>query len=193
MLSFDIRALEHQAVSVDGELSPDDPVWAEGDFVPAGPIRVRGRLSTAGHGRFYWHGTIEGIATMPCRRCLADASAPVRSEEHLIFVEPDDQDAKDDPDVYQLDPRAAEIDLRPAIREQWLVNVPAFLLCREDCQGLCPTCGADLNAGPCGCPTDTSGDPRWDALRALSPGRRDESTSRGEGRRQRSQRKPNSA
>jgi len=104
---------------------------------------------------------------MPCRRCLSDATSQVSAEEHVIFVDADDEEA-DNPDVYTLDARADEIDLRPAIREQWLLAVPGFLLCQENCKGLCPTCGADLNAGDCGCPPQVSVDSRWDALRSLT-------------------------
>jgi uncharacterized protein len=104
---------------------------------------------------------------MPCRRCLNDATAHVAGEEHVIFVDADDEEA-DNPDVFSLDPRADEIDLRPAVREAWLLAVPGFLLCRDDCKGLCPTCGADLNAGDCGCPPQVAADPRWDALRSLA-------------------------
>jgi uncharacterized protein len=170
MLSFDLRDLEQHAVAVDDVLAPDDPVWQEGDPVPSGPLRVTGRLSTAGVGRYYWHGRMEGDVTMPCRRCLADASAHVAGEEHIIFVEADDEEA-DNPDVYSLDETADEIDLRPALREQWLLNVPAYVLCGDDCKGLCPTCGADLNAGNCGCPPVESRDPRWDKLRQLESAR----------------------
>jgi uncharacterized protein len=166
MLSFDIRSLEHRGVAVDGMLSPDDAIWQDDDPRPSGPLHVTGRLSTAGVGRYYWHGKIEGNVVMPCRRCLTDATARVAGEEHVIFVDSDDEEA-DNPDVYPLDSRADEIDLRPAVREAWLLAVPGFLLCREDCKGLCPTCGADLNAGDCKCPPQVTVDSRWDALRSL--------------------------
>jgi len=164
MLSFDIRSLESQAAAVDEELSADDPVWQDGDPKPTGPVRVTGRLSSAGPSRFYWHGRISGELTLPCRRCLAEAREDVNDETHLIFAESGDEDT-DDPDVYRLDPRATELDLRPAIREQWLLAAPTFALCREDCKGLCPRCGADLNAEPCDCSSVT--DSRWDSLRKL--------------------------
>ena len=167
MLCFDIRSLEQHAVTVDDALPPDDPVWQEEDPRPAEPLRVTGRLSTAGPGRYYWHGRIAGEVVLPCRRCLTDAGAQVASEEHVIFVDADDEEA-DNPDVYPLDARAEELDLRPALREQWLLSVPGYVLCREDCKGLCPTCGAELNAGDCGCPAPQSRDARWDALRALA-------------------------
>jgi uncharacterized protein len=167
MLSFDIRSLEQHGVAVDGMLSPDDAIWQEDDPRPSGPLHVTGRLSTAGAGRYYWHGKMEGDVAMPCRRCLNDATAHVAGEEHVIFVEADDEEA-DNPDVFPLDQRADDIDLRPAVREAWLLAVPGFLLCDEDCKGLCPTCGVDLNAGECSCPPQVAVDPRWDALRSLA-------------------------
>ena len=167
MLSFDIRALDSHAVAVDDVLAVDDPVWEESDPRPAEPVRVRGRLSSAGSGRFYFSGELEGRVDGECRRCLTPVSSPVHEDElHLIFVESDDEETADDPDVYLLDPRQAELDLRPSIREQWLLSAPGYAECRADCKGLCPTCGADLNAGDCGCaPTVT--DSRWDALRSV--------------------------
>jgi uncharacterized protein len=163
MLSYDIRSLEQRAVVVDGSLAPDDPVWKAGDPVPSEPIRASGRLSSAGRGRFYWHARLEGTATIPCRRCLTDATVTVQDEAHLVFADVGD-DETEDSDVHPIDPRATELDLRPAIREQWILAAPGYALCREDCKGLCPRCGADLNAGPCDCPPVT--DSRWSALDA---------------------------
>jgi uncharacterized protein len=164
MLSFDIRSLQSRAVIVDTALPSDDPVWEEGDPTPDGSVDVGGRLSAAGPSRFYWHGRIAGDLVLPCRRCLLDVRVHVDDEAHLIFAETGDEDT-DDPDVYQFDPSASELDLRPAIRELWLVAAPSFAVCREDCKGLCPRCGTDLNAGPCDCPT--ASDSPWDALRKL--------------------------
>ena len=165
MLSFDVRSLESHAVVVDEELSADDPVWESGDTKPVNAARVTGRLSAAGPGRFYWHGRIEGDVALECNRCLAGTTAHVRDETHLIFAESGGEET-DDPDVYQLDPRETELDLRPALREQWLLAAPTFALCREDCKGLCAHCGADLNAGDHECANEQA-DPRWDALRKL--------------------------
>jgi uncharacterized protein len=171
MLSFDIRSLAERAVAVDDTLSPDDPVWEDGDPMPSSPLRVKGRLSTAGPGQFYWHGTIEGDVAMACRRCLGDASAHVSEDAHLIFAEAGTEGVEDDPDVFLIDDRATELDLRPALREQWLLHVPGYALCRDDCQGLCPTCGTDLNLGSCDC-APVSAEPRWEGLRKLRDERR---------------------
>jgi len=166
MLSFDIRSLESHAVVVDEQLPATDPVWQESDPKPATAVHVTGRLSSAGPGRFYWHGRIEGDVALECSRCLSDAAAHVSDEAHLIFAESGEEEI-DDPDVFRLDPKDPELDLRPAIREERLLAAPSFALCRDDCKGLCPRCGRDLNAGSCTC-EDKSADPRWDALKKIS-------------------------
>jgi len=82
-----------------------------------------------------------------------------------------DPDALEDPSSYPLAPDAIEIDLRPAVREELLLAVPRWVVCRDDCRGLCPRCGKDLNAGPCGCPP--AADQRWHGLAALKDKLRD--------------------
>jgi uncharacterized protein len=150
MLSFDIRSLESKAAQVDANLSPDDPVWEEGDPRADGPIHVTGRLSAAGAGRFYFSGRMEGEVTRECRRCLIDVPRTVREDAHFIFAAEGEVGA-DDPDVYVFEPNARSLDIRPAVREAWLLAAPQFVLCRENCEGLCATCGADLNEGACEC------------------------------------------
>ena len=162
MLSFDIRSLETKAVHVDGSLKPDDPIWESGDVLPTEPIRVTGRLSSAGEGRFYFTGRIEGRIELPCRLCLEDVDVEVDEDVHLLLAETGAEEA-DDPDVFLYDPNERMLDLRPSIRENWLLIAPAYVQCREDCKGLCPTCGTNLNESTCSC-TVTKPDSRWDAL-----------------------------
>jgi uncharacterized protein len=164
MLSFDLRALEAKAVQVAGRLSARDPVWDEHDVRPADAVHVTGRLSTAGSGRFYFSGHMSGHVDTQCRRCLAPAAIDVKEELHLLFAEEGTPEAEE-PDVYPVPARASSLDLRPAIREQWVLAAPTLALCREDCKGLCPRCGADLNLGDCSCATTI--DPRWNDLRSL--------------------------
>jgi uncharacterized protein len=165
MLSFDRSSLETKAARVDGKLASNDPIWLEDDPRPVDGVIVTGRLSSAGEDRFYFSGHMAGEVGTECRRCLAPARAQVDEELHLLFADASDEES-DDSDVYMLEPRATTVDLRPAVREQWLLAVPGFALCREDCKGLCPTCGKDLNLGPCECKPVT--DPRWAALRKSS-------------------------
>jgi uncharacterized protein len=87
---------------------------------------------------------------------------PVAENVHFLLAEAGDEEVED-ADVFEYPSRAQTLDLRPAIREHWLLSAPAYALCKADCAGLCPTCGADLNAGACSCTPPT--DPRFDALR----------------------------
>ena len=162
MLSLDVRSLAKNAASVSGEVEPSDPVWSDADVLPSAPVKVEGRVSSAGGGRYYWSGRIEGVASQQCTRCLDPVEVRVSEVVRVLFAE-DDEAAGDDPDVYILDSASAMLDLKPAVREHWLLNVPRFVLCSEDCKGLCPTCGENLNHVNCG--HTPSGDSRWDALR----------------------------
>jgi len=163
MLSFDIRSLDAKAATVEGQLAPDDPVWQEADARSAGPIEVSGRISSAGPGRYYWNGRLAGTVELACRRCLEPVEVSVEEQASMLFVGDDDEEA-DDPDVFTIPAPGHTLDLRPAVREQWLVVAPAFALCRDDCKGLCPHCGTDLNNDACNCAPTT--DNRWDGLRA---------------------------
>ena len=53
------------------------------------------------------------------------------------------------------------------MRDALLLDLPAAPLCRDDCAGLCPSCGIDLNQFTCSCDMSIP-DPRWDALRELT-------------------------
>jgi len=163
MLSFDIRTLETKAAQVDGSVGPDDPIWEKGDTRPTEPIHVKGRLSSASEGRFYFSGRLEGSLKLPCRLCLEEVEVDVDEEAHFLLAGIGAEEA-DDPEVFLYDPNARMIDLRPAIRETWLLAVPMYVQCSEDCKGLCPTCGTNLNESTCNCSISKS-DPRWDALR----------------------------
>ena len=161
MLSFDLTTLESHAVQVEGSLTADDGIWGNDEARPVDAVQVTGRLSSAGASRFYFSGGIVGAVAATCRRCLTSLTVPVKEEVHLLFAREGDEEI-DDPDVYVVGDRTRVLDLRPSVREQWLLSVPAFVLCREDCKGFCPHCGADLNSGPCGC--EPKRDDRWDAL-----------------------------
>ena len=163
MLSFDIRSLETKAAQVDGSVGPDDPIWEKGDTRPVEPIHIKGRLSSASEGRFYFSGRMEGSVVLPCRLCLEEVEVEVDEEAHFLLAGIGAEEA-DDPEVFLYDPNARMIDLRPAIRETWLLAAPMYVQCSEDCKGLCPTCGTNLNESTCNCTTSKS-DPRWDALR----------------------------
>jgi uncharacterized protein len=163
MLSFDVRSLAVHAADVDGALELDDEIWLPGDVKPDSALHVSGRLSVAGSRRYYFSGRFAGTATVDCRRCLVPVAVAVADNVSAVFSDGLGEDS-DDPDIYVLAEGGQRVDVRPAIREQWLLNVPAFAVCRADCRGICATCGADLNAGACSCAPVANR--RWNALRA---------------------------
>lgn len=140
-------------MATEGELEANDPLF-EGLQVPLeGPLTVAGTLERAGAGGFYWHGRMEGRVRSTCRRCLTEFVTPVTESLEVVFST--DPDLQEDPSVYPLTEPLTHVDVRPAVREELVLAVDAYPLCREDCRGLCPRCGADLNRGACGCaPTD---------------------------------------
>lgn len=149
MLRVDFRELRQGPVETIADLEPGDPVFEGTEVDLAGPVAVRGRLQEAGHGEFFWQATLSGRVKATCRRCLAEVVIPVESEVGVLFS--DAPEAADDPSMYPLPQGQGVVDLREAVREEWALAVPVFVLCREGCAGLCPQCGADLNVGPCGC------------------------------------------
>jgi len=91
-----------------------------------------------------------------CRRCLRDVDGEVDVEFRELF-----ERRPKEGETYPLDHE--ELDLAPLIREALLLALPLAPLCETGCQGICPTCGADLNEGSRDCPS-AGRDPRWAAL-----------------------------
>ena len=169
MLRADLRELARGPVETRGDLPATDALFTGLDFALAEPVRVTGRLQPAGEGRFYWRAKLAARVSESCRRCLEPVQVPVETDIDVLFTQ--DPDALDDPASYALSPDATVVDVTPAIREELILAVPQYVVCRDDCRGLCPSCGHDLNAGPCGCPPAT--DLRWQALAGLKGKLRD--------------------
>lgn len=149
MLLVDLRDLQKGPVDTVDRVPPDDELFAGLEPALATPLAVEGRLQATSESEIFWNGHLAGEVVGSCRRCLTEVRRPVEADVAALFTA--DPEAGDDPEVYLLAPRATQIDLRPIVREELLLAVPSFLLCREDCAGLCPNCGVDLNQGPCGC------------------------------------------
>jgi len=162
MLRVDLRELARGPVETRGELKQDDPAFEGTDISLQEPVAVSGRLQSIGEGRFYWQGTASTVIQGECRRCLTSVSTPLRLEIGALFTQ--DVAALDDPDSYAVAPDATEVDVTPAVREELLLVAPRYVVCREDCKGLCAQCGKDLNDGACGC---APADARWHPLQAL--------------------------
>ena len=163
MLRVDLRELARGPVETRGELKQDDPALEGADVSLREPVVVSGRLQAIGAGRFYWQGKATTVIQGECRRCLTPVSVPLTLEIGALFTQ--DAEALDDPDSYAVAPDATEVAVTPAVREELLLAAPRYVECRSECKGLCPQCGKDLNAGPCGCAPVTEA--RWQPLKAL--------------------------
>ena len=108
------------------------------------PMSVTGTLTIVGK-NVYVEGEIEYTLNAECSRCLAETeySAVVPFDEEFT------EDKDDSGEVYNY--ARGLVDLSDMVREKVLLSMPQAVLCREDCKGLCPECGANLNETQCGC------------------------------------------
>ncbi len=146
-----------------------------------GPLEIHVELAQH-DGPIAVTGTLEGTAIRQCVRCLADYSDPLYVSLYAEYlpqagaaaksapaeqgrkgtrraaqpVEPTEQaDEEDELYWYQGD----HLDLAPMLREQVILAAPMQPLCREECLGLCPRCGQNLNERRCGCPPEQAPSP----------------------------------
>ena len=152
------------------------------DITQIGPLPVTGRadliLEQRGHReqvedirlRAAYHGDFELL----CARCVEPVRAPLAGSFDLIF-RPQAADAEPGERSITLDEteigyyEVSGLSLEDVVREQVLLSLPSRTLCKEDCKGLCPRCGQNLNLEPCNCTaSDASLNPKWSALAGLA-------------------------
>jgi len=93
-------------------------------------------------------GSLSTVATLNCGRCLKEFQQPIKVDQFVAHHPLQGEDS---------------VDLTPNIREDILLELPQRALCKPNCNGLCPTCGQDLNVNACNC-AKSSQDLRWQAL-----------------------------
>lgn len=146
-----------------------------------GPLAIQAELVRQ-EGPITVTGTLEATAIRQCVRCLTDYSDPLFVTLYAEYlpqagvapkpapvgqgrkgsrraaepVEPDEEAAEED-EVYLY--QGDHLDLVPMVREQVILAAPMRPLCREECLGLCPQCGQNLNERRCGCPPEQGPSP----------------------------------
>lgn len=166
MLNLSLTAVSRGEVRVRGEIAPDDPVWNDASVELAEPLEAELTATTVGEGVLA-RGRMRTRLDRECRRCLVPVPVAIDDTVDLLYEPLADEEADElAGEVYPLPERGDELDLRPALREQLLLRVPEFVVCGEDCRGLCPQCGANLNETTCECVPETGADP-WGALRKI--------------------------
>jgi DUF177 domain-containing protein len=140
------------------------------DYTVLGDVHFDGTLRKDDP-RFILGGRLQARLQLTCGRCLEPFTLPVDTQVELTYVPHPEQAAEDEVELSQDDLTTAfyrdqTLDLAEMVREQFYLALPMRPLCREDCKGLCPQCGTNLNQGTCACDVRWE-DPRLEGLRAL--------------------------
>jgi uncharacterized protein len=112
----------------------------------------------------------EATLVAPCSRCLVESRSPLAIDLEEEFIPVTDPvtlrriTARERDENYAIGEELA-LDLEEPVRQYALMAAPSKPLCRPDCAGICPSCGANLNEGDCGC--EEQADERLQALAAL--------------------------
>lgn len=140
----------------------------------AGPVRGSVRLHRTNQGIFA-SGTVTVPVHLACTRCLTEFDTEVTfplQEEYYPVIDVNTGlpvSTTEDTELAFPINRHHELDLREAIRQNLVLALPVRALCRDECAGLCPQCGKNLNEGPCDCQLEAV-DERFSALRELLDG-----------------------
>jgi len=177
-MEFKVLELEREPIEFDLELKPGaidfgDEAHQIGNLATSGQAEVihehRGPKEIVADIRL--KGRFAGNFEVPCARCIEPVEIPLAGEFDLIF-----RPIGADGDVPERSITASEteigyyqkdsLSLEDVLREQVLLSLPVRTLCKPDCKGLCPRCGANRNTQPCSCEEGPS-DPRWEGLTGL--------------------------
>ena len=153
-LVIDVARLDRDGEEVEGVL--DDAVLDLHDeyLRPFAGIRYHLTVQLAGR-ELLARGTLEQDFEAVCSRCGVDFDFTVTVPDFLASLETDE--------------KTEFADLTDELRQSIILALPTYPVCRADCRGVCPTCGKNLNEGPCTCVHEER-DGRWSALDALLPG-----------------------
>lgn len=166
-LKLDLNEIAHSVgMLYTYEVDDDESQLAAEDLRFQEPVRGRIQFSNTGQ-LLLARGRLDVIVDLECVRCLGHFPfrQEIAVEEQFPLhpgTQPGGEELEDEDAMVQSDLDVAEdlyregiLDLTELIRQNVLVSVPLAPLCSEDCRGLCPRCGKNLNEGPCEC----SGEP----------------------------------
>lgn len=169
-----LESARHEPVVWQESLSIPLEELGLGDEVEVTPVEVSGSLSFDAP-NYFLDARLAFAVTVACDRCTAPVRQEIDCRLAALVAPPSGRKGKEpgggerelkEDELGLLEVAGDTLDTRPLVAEQVLLELPTHPLCREDCAGLCPTCGADRNLGPCGCRQEPV-DPRWAGLTAL--------------------------
>ncbi|MCG7407545.1 DUF177 domain-containing protein [Paenibacillus sp. ACRRX] len=164
-MNFSFRdTIKGHKVHIHDTFRADEVIKGRSDIRHIEPVDVDLTAVSESDDRIGVSGQLKANLGIVCSRCLTPHTETVVIPFHEQFKLTDSTDlpTDDEDDVITLtDDR---VDLTPYVEEAVFVHLPYAPLCREDCQGLCPTCGSNRNDNPCGCSNERI-DPRLAGLK----------------------------
>lgn len=157
---IDLKDLAQDPVSVEGQFAPGDIDFTGEPVRQTGPLQWSAKIERAGED-IRVAGTLEVPVELSCSRCLEPVIQEIEKPFDLFFRQIDDSvfDEDDEIELSDEDTRTSffsgtQLAVGDILREQVLLALPMKALCKVDCQGLCPSCGTNLNQGACACPKE---------------------------------------
>jgi uncharacterized protein len=148
-------------------LAPGSPVFEglDGEILETFDLDVT--LRSANTGTYLLDARLGGRLARPCRRCLIPVELDVDDRFRVVYQISDDEEETGDDDVVLLEVDSTRIDLTDIVRSRLFLGTDQYPLCREECAGICPRCGQDLNLEPCLCQPVVSESPWAEVLQAV--------------------------
>lgn len=169
MLSYSVKNLLQDPslrIPVEITLEPAVVRIGEEEYPTLEEWKVTGELINVSGTAVLFEGRVVTAIEMRCARCNTPVTVPIDVTIHQRFIKEGSEADVPEEDFDYLFIENDRVDLDDTILYEVQLGVPMRVLCKEDCKGLCPICGKDLNYGSCNCQEDDS-DPRWDALKDL--------------------------
>ncbi len=166
---IDIKTLSRStgaSLTIETEISLNELTFSNQDYRLTRPPTIRGLLENTGAGILTLTGNLTASCEVDCARCLTPVVYELEIPIAEAFRPQASEQTEEDDDSYRYS--AGQLDIGQTIRDNLLTAIPPKLLCREDCQGLCPDCGSNLNEKDCGCAATREGkDSPFEQLKQL--------------------------
>ncbi len=176
---LDLREFEDFPAEVTINAGPERFQAHSDSLVSVERIEVRLAVQKSGQ-EYFCQGKVKAQVTLECARCLATFVCELDGPTDFIIGSEESaaggKDEYDTEDYVFLRGNDFCVDISEPVRQALILAVPLKPLCSEDCRGLCPSCGANLNERSCNCNRERI-DARWEGLKDLLPG---DETSKGE-------------
>lgn len=143
-----------ESLTFSGTLDLPELTSGPDSFAFRGPLSWNVIVVKSGDKELLVTGTVQGTARATCGRCLDEFDLPLTGDiEGYWLTEDPGEEVPDDlaEDEFEVIGEDHQMDLFPFIQAALVLALPFVPLCREDCKGLCPQCGKNLNDGPCDC------------------------------------------